>query len=170
MYDQLAKSPVARRQLSRCGESLDLEEEVVEQLFEFTRHVIYGDNKSNTIAEARAGKWKRMKNKSFIRLAPDADIYRQHCLRANYLVYLMRHPFLKHPSPLRHGWELAGGRCRLVRHTRTVLPTLLPAPGPAEQSGKDDSDEEGEAEGDDYIQRGRGGSFESSEAECCDSD
>ena len=41
VYDQVAKNPVARRQLSGCGESLDLEEEIVEQLFEFTRHVIY---------------------------------------------------------------------------------------------------------------------------------
>ena len=71
MYDQVTKSPVARRQLSWCGESLDLEDEVVEQ---FTRHVIYGDNKSSTIAEVRAAKWKRMKNKSFICLPPDADI------------------------------------------------------------------------------------------------
>ena len=55
VYDQVAKNPVARR----CGESLDLEEEEVEQ---FTRHVIFGD-KSSTIAEARVAKWKRMNNK-----------------------------------------------------------------------------------------------------------
>ena len=79
--DQVAKNPVARRQLSWCGESLDLEEEVVEQ---FTRHVIYGDNKSSTIAEARAAKWKRMNNKSFICLPSDADSQRQHCHHANY--------------------------------------------------------------------------------------
>ena len=91
MYDQVAKSPVARRQQFWWGESLHLEEEVVEQLFEFTRHVIYGDNKSSTIAEARAAKWKRMKNKSFICLPPDADSLRQHCLCANYLAYLMCH-------------------------------------------------------------------------------
>ena len=70
VYDQGSKSPVARRQLSRCGESIELEEEVVEQLFEFTRHVIY--NKRSTIAEARAAKWNRMKNKYFIRLTPDS--------------------------------------------------------------------------------------------------
>ena len=94
VYDQvikcMIKSPVARRQLSRCGDSLDLEEEVVEQLFEFTRYIIYGDNKSSTMAETRAAKWKRMKKKSFIRLPPDADSLRQYCLRANYLVYPMR--------------------------------------------------------------------------------
>ena len=103
VYDQVAKSPVARRQLSRCGESLDLEEEVVEQ---FTRHVMYGDNKSSTIAEVRAAKWKRMKNTSFIRLPPDADSLRQHCPRANYLAYLMRHPSPKHHMA-RSWWVVA---------------------------------------------------------------
>ena len=53
VYDQVAKNRAARRHLSWWGESLDLEEEVVEQ---FTRHVIYGDNKSSTIAEARASR------------------------------------------------------------------------------------------------------------------
>ena len=109
VYEKVAKSSGARQQLSRCGDSLHLEEEVVQELFAFTRQVIYGDKKSSTMAEARASKWKAMKRKSFIRLPPDADSLRQHCLRANYLAYLVRHPTLKdHPSPLRHGWELAG--------------------------------------------------------------
>ena len=145
LYDQVATSPVARRQLSRCGDCLDLEEETVEQLFEFTSQIIYGDNKNSTMAEARAAKWKRMKNKSFIRLPPDECSIRQHCLRANYLAYLMRHPSLKHhPSPLGHGWELVGDRCRPVRHTRPDLPTHLPAPEPVEESGEEDSEKEDE--------------------------
>ncbi|XP_042559402.1 polyunsaturated fatty acid lipoxygenase ALOX15B-like [Clupea harengus] len=90
VYDQVANSPVAQQQLSQCGDSLDLEEEVLQELFKFTRHVIYGDHKSSTMAEARAVKWKSMKNKSFIRLPPDEDSLRQHCLRANYLAYLVR--------------------------------------------------------------------------------
>ena len=49
VFDQMVKNHVARR------------------------HVIYGDNKSSTIAEDRAAKWKRMNNKSFICLLPDAD-------------------------------------------------------------------------------------------------
>ena len=94
----------------------------------FARHVIYGDNKSSTMADARATKWKKMKNKSFIRLPPDVDSLRQHCLRTNYLAYLELHPSLKHhPSPLGHGWELVGGRCRPVCHTRPALPTHLSA-------------------------------------------
>ena len=35
VYDRVAKSPVAQRQLSRSRDSVDLEE-----LFQFTRHVI----------------------------------------------------------------------------------------------------------------------------------
>ena len=72
VHDQVVRSPVARRQLSRCRDSLDFEEDVVEELFEFTRYAIYGDNKSSTMAEARVAKWKRMKNKSSICLPPDA--------------------------------------------------------------------------------------------------
>lgn len=120
VYDKVTKSPVTRRQLLRCGDSLDLEEEVVEELFEFTLHVIYGNKKSSTMGEARAAKWNRMK-KSLMRLHPNADSLCQHCLRANYLAYLVRHP-----SPLGHGWELVGGRCRPVHQTRPALPTHLP--------------------------------------------
>ena len=112
VYDRVAQKPVARQQLSQCGDSLDLEEEVLQELFKFTRHVIYGDRKSSTMAEARAVKWKSMKNKSFIRLPPDEDSLHQHCLGANYLAYLVRHPSLKHhPMPIGHGWELVDGRC-----------------------------------------------------------
>ncbi len=143
VYDKVAKNSIARGQLSQCGDSLDLKEEVVEELFKFTRHIIYGDKKSNTMAEARTAKWKKMKNKSFVCLPPDADSLRQHCLRANYLAYLVRHPSLKcHPSPLGHGWELVGGRCRPVGHTRSALPMHLPAPGPAAESEEDESEDD----------------------------
>ena len=47
-----------------------------------------------------------------------------------------------------------GGRCRPVRHTRLALPMHLPAPGPADESGEDDSEEEYER--DDDVQSRRG--------------
>ena len=172
VYDKVAKNSTAQWQLSQCGDSLDLSEEVVEELFKFTRHIIYGDKKSNSKAEASTAKWNKMKNKSFVRLPPDADSLRQHCLRANYLAYLVRHPSLKcHPSPLGHGWELVGGRCRPVRHTRPALPMHLPAPGPAAESEEDESGEEEDAD-DLQMERKREDSSESddSEAEWSDSD
>ena len=87
-------------------------QEVPDDLYQFTSQVIYGDKKSSAMADARAAKWKTMKNKSFIRLPSYADSLRQHCLCANYLAYLVRHPSLKHhPSPVGHGWELVCGRC-----------------------------------------------------------
>ena len=43
VYDKVAKSAEARQQLSMCGNSLDIEEEAFEELFEFTCLVFYGD-------------------------------------------------------------------------------------------------------------------------------
>ena len=161
VYDKVAKSPVARQQLLRCGNSLDLKEEVFEDLCKFTRCIIYGDTKSSNMAEARATKWKRMKKKTFIRLPPDEDSLRQHCLRANYLAYLIRHPSLKcHPSPLGHRWNLVDGHCRPVRHTRPALPMHLPSPEIAEVS----DDEEDEEDEDDCVQEREDSSSESDDS------
>ena len=41
LYAKVAKSSVAQQQLSHCGISLDLEKEVEQELFAFTRQVIY---------------------------------------------------------------------------------------------------------------------------------
>ena len=105
---------------------------------------------------------------------PDADSLRQHCLRANYLAYVVRHPSLKrHPSPIGQGWELVGGRCRPVRHTQPALPMHLPASRPAEVSGKDESEYDEDENDDVQSRRGNVSDFddlESSEAECSDSD
>ena len=76
LYDKVAKSPIAHQQLSRCRERFDFEEEV-EELFKFTRQLLYGDKKSSTI-EAHATKWRTMKKKSFVPLPPDEDSLLQH--------------------------------------------------------------------------------------------
>ena len=173
LYDKVAKSSVARQQLSRCGESHHLGEDVEQDLFAFTRQVIYGDKKSSTMAEACASKWKTMKKKSCIRLPPDADCLHQHCLRANYVAYLVHHPILKeHPSSLGHGWELVNGRCRPVRHTRPALPTHLPAPGPVEEDEEVKSEEDEEEKEEDAQRRMESSKSDSetSDTECSDSD
>lgn len=170
VYDKEAKSAEAPEQLSKCGNSLDIEEEAIEKLFEFTRLVIYGDKMSRTMGTARAAKWKAMKKKSFIRLPPDVDSLRQHCLRANYLAYLLHHPSLKdHPSPLGHGWELASGRCHPVRHTRPALPTHLPEPELSEDSEEDESDEDNDDEEDNCVPRQCDDSSECSDTDSIDS-
>ena len=48
-----------------------------------------------------------------------------------------------------------GDRCHPVSHTRPARPMHLTAPGPAEESGEDDSKDEEEA-GDDDVQRRKG--------------
>jgi len=102
-------------------ESTNLEEEVVEELFKFIRHVIYGDEKSSTMAEARTAKWKVVK-KMFICLPPDANSLHQHCLCANCFAYLVCHFSMRHlPSPLGHEAVVA-----TLSATHPALPTHLP--------------------------------------------
>ena len=172
VYDKVARSAEARELLSKSGNSLDIEEEAIEELFKFTRTVIYNDKMSKTMGTARAAKWKAMKKKSFIHLPPDVDSLRQHCLRANYLAYLINHPSLKdHPSPLGHGWELVSGRCRPVHHTRPALPAHLPEPEPREDSEENESNEDSHDEEDNWIpqQGDDSSSLESSDIESLDS-
>ena len=130
---------------SRGAESLDLE---VEQLFEFTRHVIYGDNKSSTIAEACAAKWKRRKNKLFIRLPPDADSLCQLLGVSN------APPVPETPSLATRTWLGTGGWSSLS----PCLPHVTCSPDAPIQEGDDDvQGRMGDAFGSDYS--------ESSEAE-----
>ena len=88
IYDRVVKSSDARQLLLHCGDSLDLKEEVLDDLLCFIRKFIYGDNKSTNMAEARAAKWKTLKKKSFIHLPPDLDSLRLHYRRVNFLAYL----------------------------------------------------------------------------------
>ena len=87
---------------------------------------MYGDNKSQSMAEARTTKWKSQKAKNFSRLPPDEASLRQHIKQANYLAHLIRHPSIKaHPSPVGHGWAIINGLCRPVRCTKPALPNNL---------------------------------------------
>ena len=54
VYDKVAKSSETRQQLSKRGNSPDIEEEAIEELFEFTRLVICGDKVSRTMGTAQA--------------------------------------------------------------------------------------------------------------------
>ena len=45
VYDRAVKSPEAQQHLLRCEDSLDLQEDVLEKLFQFTRQIIYCDKK-----------------------------------------------------------------------------------------------------------------------------
>ena len=130
---------------SSLGVAIAWKLKMLEGLFQLTREVIY-DKMTSNMADARASKWKKMKRKSLTRLPLDADSLRHHLYCANYLSYILCHPFLKHhPSPVGHRWQLVGGCCRPVRHTQPALPTQLLLPGPAEENEDDgETDEEGD--------------------------
>ena len=110
----------------------------------FTRIVIYGDNKSSSMAEAHADKWKEIKRI----FSSNSDCLHQPFIRANYLTYLVLHPLLKkHPSSIGHGWELVDGNCRPVRHTRPTLHLET-----AEKSEEDEHEETDEEQKEDSEQ------------------
>ena len=67
---KVAKSAEAQQQLSKCANSLDIEDKAIEELFEITRLVICGDKVSRTMGTDQVAKSKAMKKKSFIRLPP----------------------------------------------------------------------------------------------------
>ena len=67
--------------LLKCGESLPLNDDVLEDL----KNYMYGDAQSSSSDLARAAKWKGQKKKSLMRLPPDDDSLTQHIKHTNYL-------------------------------------------------------------------------------------
>ena len=95
----------------KCGESLQLSHDALNDLNIFVMRYVYGDVRSSSIDLLRADKWRWQKNKSLMRLPPDDDCLKQHITRANFLAYIQRHPELRdHPSPVGYGWTLVNGR------------------------------------------------------------
>ncbi len=148
LYEKMVKNLEARSLLLKCGESLPLNEDVLEDLKSYVIRYVYGDARSSSLDLARAAKWKGQKKKSLMCLHPDDDSLTQHIKRTNYLAYIQRHPDMKrHPSPIGHGWELVNGHCKPVRHTQPALPLSIPVPSlsQADFDSNSDSDSDSEA-------------------------
>ena len=143
LYDKMAKSVEARRILSKCGESLPLNEDALNELVSYVIRFVYGDLHSSPLDLVRTAKWRGQKKKSLMCLPPDFDSLKQHIMRANYLTYIQRHLELRiHPSPIGYGWELINGRCKPVRHTQPSLPlTFSISPLPQVGNCSDSEDE-----------------------------
>ena len=145
---RVQSSKEARDLLASCGRELPAKQEVIDDLERFVIRHVYGDAKNETLAEVRTSKWRTMKKKSTMRLAPDSDSLRHHLERANYLAYLQKNFNLKiHPSPVGHGWHLVNGLCMPIRSSELALPSSfsLPASSHAEEdtdSNSDDGSEE----------------------------
>ena len=92
--------------------TLFITDSVVDQLRNCTIKSVYNDNKSKTLADARASKWKIMQKKSFSRLPPDEDSHYQHTRRVNYQSYVYLHYMNNDalPSPTDHGWSIQEGK------------------------------------------------------------
>jgi len=121
---QNEQSVAAQQTLLKCGNSLDVDEVIIDELLKFTCNVIYGDNKSSCMAEACADKWKAMKKEVF---SSDTDCLHQHFICADNSTDLVLHLSLKkHPSLIGHGQELVDGYCHPIGHTHPAVPIYLP--------------------------------------------
>jgi len=119
-------SKVARDLLASCGRELPAKQELIDDLELLVIRYIYCDVKNNTLAGVRAAKWRGLKKKSTMRLAPDSDSLRHHIERANYLAYFQKNFNLDiHPSPVGHGWHLVNGLCMPLRSSQLSLPSSM---------------------------------------------
>jgi len=64
---KVTRSVAAQHALLKCGNSQDFDEDIIDELLKFTRNVIYGANKSSSMVEACADKWKAMKRNPFFK-------------------------------------------------------------------------------------------------------
>ena len=61
VYDGIVSNEEARHLLQKCGESIPATDAVLRDMIKFVIKYIYSDRKSSTLAEARAVKWKKLK-------------------------------------------------------------------------------------------------------------
>lgn len=94
------------------GAALPLSNNLTKILRKFTLQHVYNDKKSQSLAESRASKWKKMKKKSTQRLPPDEDSHDLRARRVNYQCYIYRSYSRKDapPSPSNHGWTITEGK------------------------------------------------------------
>ena len=78
LYEKLSKSAEVHSLISKCGEGLMLNDDVLNDLKSFVIHYICGDTQSSTLNQAHATKWKSLKKKPLMRLLPDDDSLEQH--------------------------------------------------------------------------------------------
>jgi len=149
---QVEKSADAQNLLAACGIDIPASSETLSDLEQFVIHYVYFDEKSKTLADVRASKWRDQKKKSITRLAPDTDSLRQHLERANYLAYVQTHYQLKqHPSPLGHGWHLLNGLCLPVRYTQPSVSHTIALHVDNTAEGRDHSDSDSSSSSDGYT-------------------
>ena len=121
------KSKEAHHLLENIGKTLNVNQNIFDEMTKFTIKFIYGDKLNKMLAVARALKWNSMKTKSMQRIPPDQDSHDLHVKRVNYQAYVLLNYDKPDPppSPLNHGWILVEGRCQPLRYLNPPLPKNL---------------------------------------------
>ena len=68
----------ARELIANVRQSLEMEDEVSEDMTSFVLSYVYSERKDMTCGQARASKWHKQKKKSAMRLPPDKDTLSHH--------------------------------------------------------------------------------------------
>jgi hypothetical protein len=97
---------------------------LLEKLQQFTIRIIHNDPVSKHLSEARARKWRQLRNLDSARLPPEEDTFRQHCLRSHLQLYEYRNARLlgKRLNPTNFGWESHNDVLQPVHHRNSALP------------------------------------------------
>lgn len=124
IFNSSLKSPLLLN-LKDIGKQIPIKPTIVNKMVKYTLNCVYNQSKSESLAEARAQKWKSMKRKSFRRLPPDIDSYKLKLARVNFQAFIMLN-YAKDTfahSPLDSGWEItSAGQCIPTRHASPALP------------------------------------------------
>ena len=147
VYEKVKKIEEAQQLISNLGRNDTLYDEDIKKCSTFLINFMYADKSSRTIAEARAKKWRAMKNKTTLRLPPDEDSFIQHLHRANYQAWIWYNygnpdgP----PNPLGHGYMQEGLLVLPKPHTKEAYPMSLRNFIHEEEQEEDDSSDDGDS-------------------------
>ena len=117
----------AHRLLENIGKTLNVNQNIFDEMTKFTIKFIYGVKLNKTLAAARASKWNSMKTKSTQRIPPDQDSHDLNVNLVTYQAYVLLHydKLEPPPLPLNHGWIFVKGRCQPLRYLNPPLPRNL---------------------------------------------
>ena len=127
IYTKIQKNHERQQMLLTIGKNENISQIDINNAKKFVIKFMYSDKSSCNFAQARAKKWKQMKNKTTLQLPPYEDSFFQHMLRANYQAKIW-YDFasLACPSsPLNHGYATDGQPMLPVQYTTDACPEFL---------------------------------------------
>lgn len=150
----LEKNQEHFRTMQKLGDDPNLTEDYIQDLERFCINIIYNDNISSNLSQARALKWKKMSKHDTSRLPPDSDSLLQHSKRALLQAYEWKNCLSGGKLNMFHfGWNL---NQEPIQHTKEALPDKVVSNHPpvcsSELSDSTDSSDDSDSSSDEEIE------------------